>query len=100
MTTSYLKEYISVKYDKKYQLIVNHFMSNATYKATKAANGHGFHNKWLDILGFDVERKQIVVGSSLLSHSSTMSFYSDHGSLVAYFLILHLSTDFIAPWKS
>ena len=44
--------------DKKHQLIVHHFVPDATYKFPKAASGRSFQYKWLS--RFPIARKQMV----------------------------------------
>ena len=59
--------------DRKYKLIVGHFVPGTAYKFHKATNGHTFQRKWL-IGGFCVAACVIFFQSS--------SFHSSPGLLV------------------
>ena len=70
--------------DKKHQLIVHHFVPDATYKFPKAASGRSFQYKWLSRFPWlrysEKADGGYCLACVLFSHSS--SFRSDPGVLV------------------
>ena len=70
--------------DKKYQMIVDHFVPDATYKFPKASNGRSFQYKWLAKYPWlrysEKADGGFCIACVLFSHSS--NFRSDPGVLV------------------